>query len=150
MLTVRQKLDARRVQETRLIDLETGKTKFSDPNEIKWFINVYSKMPPYEKEEIQNQWNEYYRECAKSLEAQLLREIKDAYKTDSVRFSSLVDQAHQMLKNGVLRIKRPSGYDPEIWNNAQWAHEWRMLKSQLKDEFDQEVGEQVEKGGEAW
>ncbi len=133
MLTVKQQQRIMESKQDRLARIEAGEVMFTDPDEIKWFLNVYKPMPEWEKAELKKAWDKYFKDCGNSVEAQLFREVRKAYKEkDMVRFNDLVDQAREMLSNGIVPISKPAGYDPMIWENAQWAHEWRMLKSELK------------------
>lgn len=142
-----QKNDIRASQQKRLDDIKNGvikeKVDHQQKTMVTWFINVYRPMPEWEKQELQDQWDRYYKLCSESTEADLFRAIKTAAKDkDDNRVQELSKQARDMLKNGFMAIPKPVGYDPMIWHNAQWASDYRMLTHILKEddtEFDRKV-----------
>lgn len=147
MLTMSQKNDIRASQQKRLDDIKNGvikdKVDHQQKTMVAWFINVYRPMPEWEKQELQDQWDRYYKLCSESTESDLFRAIKTAAKDkDDNRVQELSKQARDMLKNGFMAIPKPAGYDPMIWDNAQWASDYRMLTYILKEdntEFDRKV-----------
>ena len=147
MLTMSQKNDIRASQQKRLDDIKNGVIKdridHQQKTMVAWFINVYKPMPEWERQELQDQWDRYYKLCSESTEADLFRAIKTAAKEkNDNRVQELAQQARDMLKNGFMSIPKPTGYDPMIWDNAQWANDYRVLTHILKEdntEFDRKV-----------
>lgn len=151
MLTNKQKSDAIASQRERLNDIKNGVVRGEVVPELKkmvdWFIRVYQPMPAWEKQEVKDQWDRYFELCSQSVEAELFREIKTAAKKkDDNRVQELATQARQMLGKGITQIPLPSGYDPLLWENSQWANDYRILVHVLKEErseFDQKVSANV-------
>lgn len=151
MLTMSQKNDIRASQQKRLDDIKNGvikeKVDHQQKTMVTWFINVYKSMPEWEKQELQGQWDRYYKLCSESTEADLFRAIKMAAKDkDDNRVQELSKQARDMLKNGFVAIPKPAGYDPMIWDNSQWANDYRVLTHILKEddtEFNRKVTNNV-------
>lgn len=146
-----QKNDIRASQQKRLDDIKNGvikeKVDHQQKTMVTWFINVYKSMPEWEKQELQGQWDRYYKLCSESTEADLFRAIKMAAKDkDDNRVQELSKQARDMLKNGFVSIPKPAGYDPMIWDNSQWANDYRVLTHILKEddtEFNRKVTNNV-------
>lgn len=146
-----QKNDIRASQQKRLDDIKNGvikeKVDHQQKTMVTWFINVYKSMPEWEKQELQGQWDRYYKLCSESTEADLFRAIKMAAKDkDDNRVQELSKQARDMLKNGFVAIPKPAGYDPMIWDNSQWANDYRVLTHILKEddtEFNRKVTNNV-------
>lgn len=152
MLTMSQKNDLRKAQENRLNRILSG-VIYNDTVDqhqkvmVDWFVNKYLPMPEWEKQEVRDQWDQYYKLCKQSVEAELLREIKVAAKDkNDKRVQELAQQARDMLKKGFVKIPEPSGYDPEIWDTSQWANDCRVLTHILNGEsndFDKKVSTNI-------
>lgn len=118
---------------------------------ISWFTKVYFPSPEQDKAEISKSWNKYYQDCLQSVEGNLFREITKAYREKNIpRFTELVVQSRQMLKKGIVRIQKPSGYDPELWANNTDCISYRYLTSEIdrmsgSSDFDKAISDsQVE------
>lgn len=119
---------------TSLLSFKTGLVDVELKKQIDWFLNTYYPMPEWEKQELRAKWDKYYEQCADSVEAHLMTEMRKAMKEgNGEKFGELLKQARQMIKNGIVEIPKPSGYDPQIWDNSQWANDYRILKHELKD-----------------
>ena len=137
---MRQKSDTRLSQQERLSNIKNGviyngRVDQQQKVMVTWFINTYQPMPVWEKQEVRDEWDRYYKLCSQSTEAELFRGIKDAAKDkNDKRVQELSQQARDMLKKGFVKIPEPSGYDPDIWENSQWANDYRVLSHILKED----------------
>lgn len=123
--------------QTRLHDLRSGlymgKINHDVKDKIMWFTQIFFKLPEVERQELRDAWNEYHKRCAETPESALYREMGNAFRDKNTkRIKELQKQARQMLKNGIETIDRPRGFDPLIWNNADWAINFRQVERELK------------------
>jgi hypothetical protein len=134
--------------QNRINDLKSGwymgKTNPEIAQMISWFEGVYWKLPRAARSELDEAWNSYYKLCWNSTEADLMRAMKTALNDkDLVRAKDLQTQARQMLKNGISELPKPKGYDPQIWQNADWAINYNQCKRELTYLEDEEAVSQV-------
>lgn len=130
--------------EVRLGELRLGKymnqTDSGLSEKISYFSQNYWKIPEYEKQRIQADWDEYYKSCAESTENELFKAMRKAFKEKNmVRFKELQKQARQMLKNGISEINKPSGYDPMWWDMSDIGNQYKSLSIEL-DRLKKTVG----------
>lgn len=121
----------------RISDLKAGNYMGKyNPEIIKtiaWFENSYFRMPYQERIEHDASWNEYYKKCGKSVEAELFRAMAQACRAeDKDRIKELQKQAREMLQKGFVLITKPSGYDPQIWFNTDWCINYVACKRELE------------------
>lgn len=138
---MKQQNQVRESKQKRLNDIKQGNVRDVDPDMIKWFLNVYLPMPPWEKQVCKKDWDNYFEECAMSNEAMKTYEAREALRKGQIELM------REIIKRPIESkpITKPAGYDPEIWENAQWGHDYRVLTHELNgkrsnDVFDSLVG----------
>lgn len=138
----------------RISDLKAGNYMGKyNPEIIKtiaWFENSYFRMPYHERIEHDAAWNEYYKKCGQSVEAELFREMAQACGLkDTNRIKELKQQAREMLQNGIVLINKPSGYDPMVWFNTDCFINYQACKKEL-DNLESEEEASLPAIGGTW
>lgn len=134
MQTMKQKKEAIASKQARLDSILDGTYASRDgtvdqefKKMVNWFVNVYYPMPEWEKQVVRTEWDKYYLECSLSPEAQRAFEAREALRKNDVGGLRLVlEKPHT-----VVPIEKPQGFDYAIWDNAQWAYEYRLLRFEL-------------------
>ncbi len=95
---------------------------------------AYEALSAQEKTVLAKKWDNYYKACDDSMEAELYRVCREALKkSDMEKVKELGSQARLMLVNGIADIAQPSDLDPYFLGRCDEVSQYQISKRVIED-----------------